>query len=744
MAKRTALFLLIIMLPGIAVAQQTAYGVNGERPTIGVALSGGGVKGFAHAGVLRVIEEMGIPVDVVAGTSMGSFIGALYAVGYSVDQIDSLLLAEDWNVMFEEESPRRQQPLEYRLADEGLLLSLPVRGGQVELPRGIIAGHRISETLSRLFFGVWNVDDFRELPRSFGAVAADLADGEAVLLTSGSLPQAIRASISIPSVFDPVEIGGRTFVDGGVTRNLPAEDAQALGADVVICVDVGEPVLPVDSLKTLVDIMVQSVGFRMRESTLLQQQLCDVLIKPEVTGVRAFDFDRTAEIIARGEAAARDSASGLGALADSMFAKSWQEPLGSVGSLPRPDSVYVSRLAVEGVSERNEKAIRRAMRLLLPRYMTLNDVEEAVRRAFRTQRFDRVTYRLSTLNDRALGEIGTVLTVSAEEREGDRLALGLRYDSDHRASILMRGTLSELLGYDTRLVASIRLGEFVRIGGTLTSPLGFGPRARLFTSAEVSRSPLDLFADGRRTTSLAARVAEASVRAGGFLGSDLAAAVGVRAEAFDIDPRIAGSPGFSFDFLDEASALVFADALLYLDTFDRVSFPRSGARITVRSMLSIGPLSSDTFGQHWVDVESRFPMSERLSLTVRALTGRTVGSSAPVHYRFFAGGVFPFETLAGRHFPLFGAELEEVAGRNIRALWTGVQFRIRSDAFLGAAWNAASASDIWTMRVDKDDFKGGVALSAGVRTVIGPIRLVLSSSKLDGPYELHVGMGHVF
>ncbi|MBT8401365.1 MAG: patatin-like phospholipase family protein, partial [Rhodothermia bacterium] len=140
MAKKTALFLLIFIMPAVALAQQSESGRSGERPKVGVALSGGGVKGFAHVGVLRVMEEMGIPVDVVAGTSMGSFIGALYAVGYSVDQMDSLLLAENWNVMFEEEPPRRQQPLEYRLADEGLLLSLPVRKGQVELPRGIIAG----------------------------------------------------------------------------------------------------------------------------------------------------------------------------------------------------------------------------------------------------------------------------------------------------------------------------------------------------------------------------------------------------------------------------------------------------------------------------------------------------------------------------------------------------------------------------------------------------------------------------
>ncbi|MDX1429314.1 MAG: patatin-like phospholipase family protein, partial [Rhodothermales bacterium] len=205
------ILVLALMLPDSAAGQSRTREA-GDQLTVGVALSGGGVKGFAHVGVLRVIEEMGIPVDVVTGTSMGSFIGGLYAVGYSVDEIDSLLLAEDWDAMFEEQPPRRQQPLEYRLEGEGLLLSLPLRGGQVDLPRGFVAGHRISETLSRLFFPAWDVRDFRALPRSFGAVAADLADGRGVLLTSGSLPEAIRASISIPTVFDPVVIGGRTFI----------------------------------------------------------------------------------------------------------------------------------------------------------------------------------------------------------------------------------------------------------------------------------------------------------------------------------------------------------------------------------------------------------------------------------------------------------------------------------------------------------------------------------------------------
>jgi NTE family protein len=300
--------LVLASLFTVAAAGAAGQGVappdSTDRMKIGVVLSGGAVKGFTHVGVLRVIESVGLPVDVVTGTSMGSFIGALYAVGYSVDSIDSLLHAVDWLGMFEDRSPRRRQSLDYRLVEEGGLLTLPVRRGQVDLPRGLISGQQISRALSRLFFKAWDIRDFHRLPIPFGAVAADLADGQGILLTSGHLPEVIRASTSIPSVFDPVVIDGRTLIDGGVTRNLPAEDAKLMGADALVCVDVSEPVLPVDSLETLIDVMVQAVGFRMLESAQKQRRLCDVLIQPDVKGVETFDVSRIDELISRGEKAA--------------------------------------------------------------------------------------------------------------------------------------------------------------------------------------------------------------------------------------------------------------------------------------------------------------------------------------------------------------------------------------------------------------------------------------------------------
>jgi NTE family protein len=743
--RRAAIVYFSLVLPLLVAEAQDPHGVQPpSRLKVGVALSGGGVKGFAHVGALRVIEDVGLPIDVVTGTSMGSFIGGLYAVGYSVDEIDSVLHSIDWREMFEDRGPRSGQSLDHRLVEEGRLLTLPLRGGQIDLPRGLIFGQRISQELARLFFRAWDARDFQRLPIPFGAVAADLADGQGILLTSGYLPEAIRASTSLPSVFDPIAIDGRTLIDGGVTRNLPAEDALSLGADVLICVDVSEPVLPVDSLRTLIDVMVQAVGFRMLESARKQRGLCDVLIMPDMKGVDIFDLDRTDELIARGEKASDEVRRSLQALLASIPPDTTDRKTRRPSLLRRPDSVYINALTIEGASGANQAAVRRAMRLSLPVALSSDDLDRVVERVYNTQRFSRVTYRLEPRPAVEEAAVAAMLVVNVVEAEGDRMSVGLRYDSDYQAAILARFSFADVFGYNTRLVANLRLGELVRLGGTLTTPMGFGPRARLLSSAEISRTPIDLFSGGVRTSSVVVHILEGGLSVGGLLRPYLAASLGIRGELYDLDPRIAGETGVSFSFLDETSSLVLAEGQLRLDTFDRLTFPTRGTKLSVRSTVSIGPLSSDTFGQHSIDVESRFPFGSRLSFVARAVAGRTFGTGTPIHYRFFAGGLFPLDDVAGRHIPLLGYELQELAGVNMRALRAGLQFEIRQDVFLGAMWNAAAAGETWSWPVEPGDFAGGIGFSAGVRSPVGPVILMLTSGGTDGPYELHLSVGHFF
>ncbi|HVH11145.1 MAG TPA: patatin-like phospholipase family protein, partial [Gemmatimonadales bacterium] len=259
-----------------------------HAPTVGLALSGGAARALAHIGVLKVLEQAGVPVDMVAGTSMGSVIGGLYAVGYGAARLETIVTGQDWSRVLSDPVDRRDLPVARKETEDRYLLTLPIYHGAVHLPRGVVPGERAWELLTRLTWNAHAVGDFRRLPVPFVAVATDLETGEAVVLDHGFLPDAIRASMAIPSVFTPVELDGRVLVDGGVVRNLPAEDVRALGADVVVCSDVTDPLAPRDSIESLLDVLAQSVAFRTWDSEARERRACDVLIAPDVHAFSTF------------------------------------------------------------------------------------------------------------------------------------------------------------------------------------------------------------------------------------------------------------------------------------------------------------------------------------------------------------------------------------------------------------------------------------------------------------------------
>lgn len=296
----------------------TSFSQAQNRPRVGVALSGGGAKGFAHIGVLRVLEEVGIPVDYITGTSMGSIIGGLYAIGYSVDELEAIAVATDWQELFSDRVSRRQLAIESKIGDGRYLLTLPLDGFKPGLPTGLIAGQKISTLFERLTLPYHNVSDFRNFPIPFAAVATNIATGHVVVLDHGYLPEAMRASMSIPSVFTPMVIDDRLLVDGMLVRNFPVEEVQAMGADIIIGVDVGSGLSGREELTSLGAILGQALGFMDAESTERQRELCDVLIVPDIEGLSAVDFPKAEEIIARGETAAREAMLQLQTLADSL------------------------------------------------------------------------------------------------------------------------------------------------------------------------------------------------------------------------------------------------------------------------------------------------------------------------------------------------------------------------------------------------------------------------------------------
>ena len=214
-----------------------------RRPTIGLVLSGGGARGGAHLGVLRALEELNVPVDVIAGTSIGAIIGGLYASGMSVDEIEHVIETIDWDAAFLGDTPRELMSFRRKRDDDLFLVEQKpgLNDGQLTLPLGIVQGQVIDLILIEQTLPVAHIRDFDELPIPFRAVSTDITTGEAVVLGSGNLAEAIRASMSVPAVLAPIDIDGRLLVDGGIAMNLPIEVARQMGAEVIIAVDISAP-----------------------------------------------------------------------------------------------------------------------------------------------------------------------------------------------------------------------------------------------------------------------------------------------------------------------------------------------------------------------------------------------------------------------------------------------------------------------------------------------------------------------
>ncbi|WP_259094579.1 patatin-like phospholipase family protein [Salinibacter ruber] len=704
-----------------------------DTPRIGLVLSGGGAKGFAHIGVLKTLEGLDIPVDVVTGTSMGAVLGGLYAGGYSSTALDSIANAQDWTEVFSDAARRRLRPLDQRVSDERTLVSLPLDGGDIRLPTGLIAGQRVSQLFNRLLLPVSHVRDFTALPVAFGAVATDIETGEGVLFTEGYLPRVLRASMAIPSVFAPTKIGNRTYIDGGVARNLPAEDAQALGADLLICSNVGDPLLPADGLSSFVDVLIQAMWYRAAASTQKQLKKCDVTIQPDMQDYGMFSFDSTAAIVERGRRAASSHRADLTALADSVGGR---EP-SPKRPIDRAWRASIREVDVEGVGALLSQRVRALLDISPPARRTAEELTTAIERVYATDLFSQVTYRLAPHEE---GGPAATLVVDAERRTQERLRLGLRYSSAYRASILLNASFRDRLGMGGTSEVDLRLGEALRAGLRYTVPVSFQPRLGMTLEAGARRLPIDLFSNDRRTSSVRATVLEGELQFGGTFLNDYAAAIGVTGEGFAIEENVGDGNRFRDD-----EGLLLGEAMFYVDTFNRANFATSGTQLLLQSSITNDAvLSSRTFSQHLIEGEGRVSLTPHLAGIGTVVLGRSLGDTLPLYRRYYLGGTVSAGRFSDHQFRHLGYAVQELSGRSVQAFGLGVQVAVPEGFFVGARWNTARVAEQWDWAPGTEGFDSGFGFTVGANTLLGPVEVTLMSPRLGGPYAAGIEVGHDF
>jgi NTE family protein len=445
MSRFTALLLLFCCC-GLLWSQEQA-----KKPKIGLVLSGGGAKGFAHIGVLKVIEEAGIKIDYIGGTSMGAVIGGLYASGYNATQIDSIFHTVDFDKLINDYIPRGSKNFYEKRNDELYAITLPFNKLKIGIPEALSKGMYNFNLLTQLTRNVKNIHDFNQLPIPFLCIATDIEKGEQVLLNKGNLAQSMLASAAFPSLFSPVEIDGKVLIDGGVVNNYPIQEVLDLGAEVIIGVDVQEGLKDRTALKDATKILVQITNFSMIDKMKENVQKTTVYIQPDIKEYTVISFDKGQEIVVKGEEASFAVYEKLKKLADSN--QPYYKPKLKIIS----DSILIKSIEVNELKNFTSTYVKGKLRFKPGSWITYAKLQNGINTINGSQNFNAINYALQSEGE------GEKLVLNLRENDTKtQLKLGLHYDGLYKSAVLANLTQKNLFLKNDNTSLDLIIGDNFR------------------------------------------------------------------------------------------------------------------------------------------------------------------------------------------------------------------------------------------------------------------------------------------
>lgn len=732
MIKNILCFALILLSTSGAFAN--AVHQSSERPKIGLALAGGGARGGAHIGVLRELERLQIPIDYIAGTSVGSIIGGLYASGYSLDEIEQIIADIDWDDVLIDSPPRRQQAFVRKREDDNFLLGNRVgfNNWGVQIPTGAIQGQKIDLLLKRLTLPTWRTTNFDQLKIPFRAIAADLVTGEAVAQSSGSLATSIRASMSIPAVFAPVEHAGRLLGDGGVSNNLPIDVVRDMGADIVIAVDIGTPLYAREELTSALAIVNQLTGFlTIRESAKQIAALrvgLDVLMIPEIVDVATEDFNQTLNAVPFGTQIALKSEGELSKY--SLSDQQWERHKASLND-PRSTPPVISFVELENNTRLSNGAIQRYLDVPLNTPLNPDQLENQLAELYGLELFESATYEIVQRGDQA----GLRIAVKDRSWGPSYLQLGASYASGGDDSTIFNLGVSYLRTEINRAGGEWRLsGQFGdEPGASWSINQPFKDASPFFVNfkAFIQERAVNRFEDGNKIARLDVLETGGEIAFGRHIANTLELKLGARANSGVAQIRI-GDPAIP----DVESDVGEWFASIFYDSQNNRHFPTKGGigRLEFRQ-------STDTLGgtDQYSQVDMRVIRSfswKQSTLLAGVDAGITTSGTEVISRRFQAGG---FTRLSG-------LKNNEVNGSHYgRLLLGGFQQIRKSSVFPIFAGITLEYGNVWESRDDitaENSLFGG-SLWLGIESPIGPLYIARGQSE-GGKAANYISLGRGF
>ena len=421
-----------------------------SRPKIGLVLSGGGAKGFAHIGILKALEKEGIKPDYITGTSMGSIVGGLYAIGYSADQLDSLVRNVDWDKVLSNNIPLNYISYEEKEYYNRYLLELFIENGGLNLPSGLIEGQILSETLSHYTWPSSKYETFDDFPIPFRCVSTDVSTGKEIIFSDGPLSEAMRASMAIPTVFTSAELDSTLAVDGGVLNNFPVEEAIKMGADIIIGVNVSGGFESSEEIGNMVGILLQISMIPSLERMEKQIELCDIYIEPDLKENTTGSFANYEEILELGDLAGESIREKFRSIKRIESGPQRKEELVSMKVSP----VILDKIELLGLKSKSEILVMSKFGYEVGDTVQRMEVEQGIRRIYGINKFKKVIYHIDHINSERVK-----LQIRVYEKPEKSLKVGLHYDNVFSAGITGNITLRNTLGDNTRSIIAGDISE---------------------------------------------------------------------------------------------------------------------------------------------------------------------------------------------------------------------------------------------------------------------------------------------
>ena len=735
-------FLLLLFVCVLNAQQQ-----SNEDVKVGLVLSGGGAKGLAHIGALKIIDSLGIRVDYIAGTSMGSVIGSLYASGYTGEQIDSIFKKVNFDDVISDNLPRASKTFYERENSEKYAIKLPFEKFKIKLPSGLSSGQNNFNLLSRLTLHVCDVDDFSKLPIPFFCIATNIETGEEVVLDKGNLAQAITASSAFPSLYKPIIINNQILIDGGVVNNYPIDELKAKGVDVIIGVDVQDNLASRKNLISAPDILFQINNFRTINEMKIKSKKTDIYIKPDIDDFSVISFSEGRKIIINGEKAARNNLASLKKIVAKQSSKKQEYKIRQA-----PDSLQINNIFIKGNKNYTRSYILGKLKVRSNEKISYKHFASGVNNITATHSFDNFTYKLLPSNTQE----GFDLHVKVVESETTTfIKLGLHYDDLYKSAALINVTKKKTLFNNDVASFDFILGDNVRYNFDYYIDKGFywsvGLKSRYNTFNKNINPSLILDEDEIIIQDLNKIDIELSDQTNQFFlqtlfRKDFALTLGVEHKRLKITSEtFINTNTNSEETTFEKSDFFSLFGKLKLDTYNNKYFPKEGFLFDGDFHLYLSSSDfNDNFSQFSIakaKIGYAFSVSNKLAVNVVSQGGFKIGDDSNNSLNFALGGYgndfinnitsfygYDYISIIGSGFVKGVVDIDYEMFKNQHLIFSANFANVGDDIFDNGEWFSTPEYS-------------GYAIGCSTETFLGPIEVKYSWSPetSDGNWFFNIG-----